>query len=98
MMELGRNEDERNALRLFSMGNALGRSIMAAPEVPSERVAALRKAFMDMMTDAEPLAFTSARNIDFGPPLPGEQVAKLVEDTLAASPEVVKMAKEARGF
>jgi hypothetical protein len=27
MMELGRTEDERRALNLFAMGNAMGRSI-----------------------------------------------------------------------
>lgn len=97
MMELGRNEDERSALRLFALGNAMGRSIMATPGIPADRVAALRKAFMDTMKDPELIAFTSERKIDFGPALTGEELAKLVEQTLAVSPAVVKLAKEARG-
>lgn len=97
MMELGRNEDERSALQLFALGNAMGRSIMATPGIPADRVAALRKAFMATMTDPELVAFTSERKIDFGPALTGEELEKLVERTLAVSPAVVTLAKQARG-
>ena len=97
MMELGRNENERRALNLFAMGNAMGRSIFATPDIPADRVAALRKAFMDTMTDAELIAFTREKNIDFGPPLDGAALAKLVEATLNVSPDVVALAKAARG-
>ncbi len=97
MMELGRNDDERKALQLFALGNAMGRSIMATPGIPSDRVMALRKAFMDTMKDAELVAFTKERKIDFGPALSGEDLDKLVAQTLAVSPAVVKLAKQARG-
>jgi tripartite-type tricarboxylate transporter receptor subunit TctC len=97
MMELGRNEDERKALELFAHGNAMGRSIMATPDIPADRVAALQKAFMDTMNDAELVAFTRERKIDFGPALSGEELEKLVARTLAVSPEIVNLAKQARG-
>ena len=97
MMELGRNEDERKALELFAHGNAMGRSIMATPGIPADRVKALRKAFMDTMSDPELVAFTKERKIDFGPALSGEDLDKLVAQTLAVSPAVVKLAKQARG-
>lgn len=97
MMELGRNDDERKALQLFALGNAMGRSIMATPGIPADRVAALRKAFMDTMNDADLVAFTKERKIDFGPALSGAELEKLVQQTLAASPNVVKLAKDARG-
>ncbi len=97
MMELGRNDDERSALRLFALGNAMGRSIMATPGIPADRVAALRKAFNETMNDADLIAFTRERKIDFGPPLTGEELEKLVEGTLAVSPAVVQLARQARG-
>jgi tripartite-type tricarboxylate transporter receptor subunit TctC len=97
MMELGRNEDERQALKLFAMGNAMGRSIMATPGIPADRVAALRQGFDATMSDPELLAFTRERNIDFGPPLSGQGLEKLVDETLAVSPQVVALAKKARG-
>ncbi len=97
MMELDRNENEKLALKLFAMGNAMGRSIMATPEIPVDRVAALRKAFMDTMTDPELVAFTRDKHIDFGPALDGADLARLVSETLAVSTEVVALAKAARG-
>lgn len=97
MMELGRDENEKRALKLFAMGNAMGRSIMATPEIPADRVAALRKAFMDMMNDPELIRFVRDKNIDFGPALDGAGLQKLVEETLAIPAEVVALAKKARG-
>ncbi|MDB5650067.1 MAG: tripartite tricarboxylate transporter family receptor [Hyphomicrobiales bacterium] len=96
MMELGRNEDERRALNLFAMGNAMGRSIMATPGIPADRIAALRKAFADTMSDPELIAFTREKKIDFGPTLTGEELQKLIEETLALPPHVIALAKKAR--
>jgi tripartite-type tricarboxylate transporter receptor subunit TctC len=97
MMELGRNEDERRALNLFAMGNAMGRSIMATPGIPADRLAALRRAFVETMSDPELIAFTHEKKIDFGPALSGEELQKLVEETLALPAHVVALAKKARG-
>jgi tripartite-type tricarboxylate transporter receptor subunit TctC len=97
MAELGRTAGEKAALKLFAMGNAMGRSIMGAPDMPAGRTAALRQAFDDTMQDPELLAFTKARHIDIGPPLNGVGVAKLVEETLSVSPETAAMVKKARG-
>ncbi|MBX9757250.1 MAG: hypothetical protein K2Y29_00625 [Beijerinckiaceae bacterium] len=97
MMELGRNEDERSALRLFALGNAMGRSIMATPGIATDRVAALRKAFNATMSDPELIAFTTERKIDFGPALTGEELETLVDVTLSVSPTVVDLARKARG-
>ena len=95
--ELGTDDSARAALKLFAMGNMMGRSIMATPGVPQDRVVALRKAFIDTMNDPELIAFAKARQIDFGPAVTGEQLQKLVEQTLDVTPETVAMVKKARG-
>jgi tripartite-type tricarboxylate transporter receptor subunit TctC len=97
MAELGRSEGDRRALKLFAMGNAMGRSIMGAPGVPPERTAALQKALTDTMADPELVAFATERHIDIGPPLDGAGLAKLVEETLSVTPDVVAQVKKARG-
>jgi tripartite-type tricarboxylate transporter receptor subunit TctC len=97
MAELGRSAGERAALKLFAMGNAMGRSFMAPPGIPAERVAALRQAFIDTMHDPELVAFATERHIDIGPAATGEELQKLVEETLAVTPETVTMVKKARG-
>jgi tripartite-type tricarboxylate transporter receptor subunit TctC len=97
MSELGLDARASEALKLFAVGNAMGRSILAPPGVPGERAAALRKAFMAMMADAELLAFVKERRIDLGPALSGEALAKLVAETLAVSRETAAAVKKARG-
>jgi hypothetical protein len=95
--ELGTEPLGRAALKLFAMGNAMGRSIMATPGIPPDRLAALQKAFMDTMNDPELTSFATERNIDIGPALDGPGLAKVVADTLAVTPDTVAMVKKARG-
>jgi tripartite-type tricarboxylate transporter receptor subunit TctC len=96
MAELGLDGRATAALKLFAAGNALGRSIFATPGIPPERVAALRKAFMDTMADPELIAFTKARNIDFGPSLTGAALERIVMETLSVPPETAAQVKKAR--
>ena len=97
MMELGRTEEARTALKVFAMGNAMGRSIVTTPGIPPERLAALREAFDATMRDPELLAFTREKNIDIGPPLDGAGLDKLVAETLAFPPNVLATVKKAKG-
>lgn len=51
MIDLAKNEDDRTLLALFSSPSTIGRSVVAPPGVPVERVALLRQAFMSAMND-----------------------------------------------
>lgn len=97
MMELGRTEEARTALKVFAMGNAMGRSIFTAPGLPPERLAALRAAFDATMRDPELLAFTQEKNIDIGPPMSGAELDRLVAETLAFPAGVLATVKKAKG-
>ena len=46
MIDLARNDDERTLLELFSSPSLIGRSVVAPPGTPPERVSELRRAFM----------------------------------------------------
>jgi tripartite-type tricarboxylate transporter receptor subunit TctC len=97
MMELGRTEEARTALKVFAMGNAMGRSIFTAPGVPADRLAALRAAFDATMRDPELVAFTQEKHIDIGPPLDGAGLDRLVTETLAFPANVLATVKAAKG-
>jgi tripartite-type tricarboxylate transporter receptor subunit TctC len=97
MADIGLDARATAALKLFAVGNAMGRSIFATPGIPAERTAALRKAFLDTMNDPELIAFTKERHIDLGPALSGEALAKLVMDTLSVSKETAAEVRKARG-
>ncbi|MPZ88955.1 MAG: hypothetical protein GEU81_12955 [Nitriliruptorales bacterium] len=69
------------------------RSVTAPPDVPEERLAALRDAFECALTDEEFLATAEeqARPIDF---LPGEEMAELVGSVLDAPPALQELLRE----
>ena len=74
-------------------GGEVGRSFMAPPGVPAERVAVLRKAFDDAMKDPELLAEIEKGKLDFHP-ASGDKLQKIIADTAAVSPAVVTRMQE----
>jgi hypothetical protein len=95
MNDLGRSETDRQVLRFFTSGNELGRSIVTAPEVPTERLVALRSGLMRMLRDPEFLAEAKKRKVEIGP-LPGADVQTLIDDILSTPPDLIAAAKKAR--
>ena len=73
-------------------GTALGRPLATTPDVPPERVAALRGAFDQVMKDSEFLAEAKSLNLDVDP-LRGVDMQKTVGHILATPPDVVRRAK-----
>ena len=58
------------------------------------RIAALRKAFIDMLTDKEFLADAAKAKLEINP-VDGEKVQELVKEIYATPPEVAKQAAAA---
>jgi tripartite-type tricarboxylate transporter receptor subunit TctC len=77
MIDLGRNEDERRLLEFFSSPALIGRSIVAPPAMPRERVEELRRAFMAAMQDPLFLADLRRARLDISP-LSGEELQGVV--------------------
>jgi tripartite-type tricarboxylate transporter receptor subunit TctC len=70
-----------------------GRTVVAPPGVPADRVAALRKAFTDMLNDPAFAALATKRNIDFDY-MSGELMQQRVNRTVSISPALAKKAQE----
>jgi tripartite-type tricarboxylate transporter receptor subunit TctC len=92
LFELATNEADREVLRFISADTAIARSAVTTPDVPPERVIALRKAFMDTMKDAQLLAEANKMGIDISP-LSGEETQAVADKIVAAAPDVVARAK-----
>jgi len=73
MIDLARNDDDRKVLEIFASPSLVGRSFVAPPGVPKDRVDELRAAFMAMVKDAEFLADVAKLNFDLDP-LPGAEL------------------------
>lgn len=88
IVELARNEEERNVFKLLSIASAIGRSPAVAPGSPEDRVALLRKVFEATMRDPAFVAEAERRKMDLEY-APGEDIAKVVQDIIAMPKSVV---------
>ena len=78
--ELGLTPEGVTFLRVVASTAEIGRSVLTTPGVPPERLAALRKAFQDMVADPEYLAVAAQRHIEVSP-APGERIDEIVRET-----------------
>jgi tripartite-type tricarboxylate transporter receptor subunit TctC len=89
-----KSEEDRQVFGLIFAAQALGRVFVSPPEMPPERLKALREAFMATMEDKQFLADAQAAQIDIVPN-PGEEVTALIARYSATPKAVVERAMRA---
>ena len=94
LTELAKNEAERQVFQLMSSTVIVGRPILTTPEVPVDRVAALKASFVKAMSDKDYLAATKQAKLDVNPMF-ADEMQKLIEAIIATPPEVVALTKAA---
>jgi tripartite-type tricarboxylate transporter receptor subunit TctC len=94
--EIATMPQDRQVYQLYASGSAVGRSLIAPPGIPADRVAMLREAFSTMVADPEFLADIRKLDIDLEP-LPGAALAELIVRTLNVPQAVRDRAKLAFG-
>jgi tripartite-type tricarboxylate transporter receptor subunit TctC len=72
----------------MSVAADIGRPMVTAPDVPADRVKALREAFAATMKDPDFLKEAAKLNVDIDPTV-GEELQKLVLKVLATPKETV---------
>ena len=78
ILDQAKTQEQKQALDLALARLEFGRPFFMPPNVPAERVAAIRRAFDATMKDKEFLAEADKLKIEIDP-LAGEQVAALIE-------------------
>ena len=96
LLELVQNEDDKSIVRFVSSIGPIGRGVATPPEVPEDRVAALRAAFQQMLGDAKFLEAMAAINVTLDP-LTGEEAQRLVIEALDVSPEIIERTRQIVG-
>jgi tripartite-type tricarboxylate transporter receptor subunit TctC len=94
--EIGDTPEDKQVFALYASGSAIGRSLIAPPGIPAERAQALRTAFQAMVKDPDFVAEIQRLKVDLDP-LPGEQLERLVAQTLSIPAAVRARAKAAFG-
>jgi tripartite-type tricarboxylate transporter receptor subunit TctC len=73
MIDLAKTDADRQLMELFSSPSTIGRSVVAPPGLPAERVAELRTAFMAAIKDPLLLADVEKAKLELDP-LSGEEL------------------------
>jgi tripartite-type tricarboxylate transporter receptor subunit TctC len=94
VMDLTDDPSERSALELIFARQVFGRPFLAPPNVPEDRLQALRDAFMATMEDPEFLAEAQQQDLELNP-IPGDEIDTLMDQLYEAPADVVALAKEA---
>jgi hypothetical protein len=81
------------ALKLIVSRQSIARPFAAPPEVPADRVEALRQAFDATVADPDFLAEMRTQSLEVRP-VGGAEVQSLIRDIYAAPPDAVKLARE----
>ncbi|MGB0631846.1 MAG: Bug family tripartite tricarboxylate transporter substrate binding protein [Alphaproteobacteria bacterium] len=97
LTEFARNEDEKQILTLISSRAAIGRPFVAPPGVPADRVAALRKAFVDTMNDPAFQADVKKRRL-LNMWSTGEAVEAVVKKMLATPKPLIERTRAVLGY
>ena len=90
--ELARTPEDRRTIELIVSGTQLGRPLATTPDVPADRLAALRDAFRATMKDPEFLKDAKQMNFEVNP-VYGETMQKIVEKVLSTPKDLVMRAK-----
>ena len=91
--ELADGKIEKQILALLASTGTLGRSLVTAPGVDSDRTAELRSAFDAMVVDQTFLADVKRLNIEFGP-LSGAETQKAISGMFDVDPSVIARTRE----
>lgn len=93
-VDFAKTPEDRQAMELVYSQQIFGRPYILPPGVPADRVAALRKAFVETLRDPELLAAAGTMKLDISP-VAGDDLQKQVEKLYSAPPEIVERAKRA---
>ena len=94
VMDFAKTDEQRAILKLIFARNVMGRPYLAPPNLPPDRLATLRKAFMETMTDKDFVAEADKTQLEINP-VSGADVEKLVKDVYATPADVIAKAKAA---
>jgi tripartite-type tricarboxylate transporter receptor subunit TctC len=93
-VDFATSPENRKIMELIYSSETFGRPYLTAPDVPAERVATLRKAFMETMADKELLADAQRIGLSIDP-ISGEDLQRLAADIFATPVPFVEKTKDA---
>jgi tripartite-type tricarboxylate transporter receptor subunit TctC len=93
-VELMDNDRDRKVMQLVTVSSVIGRSLIAPPGVPADKVAQLREAFDKVMRDPEYIAASTQRGYAVEP-MSGAELERIVKQALAVPDDVIQRTRDA---
>ena len=93
IIDLAGNDEDRSILRLIFARQVMAWPFLAPPGVPGDRLAALRRAFMQTMRDKDFLAEADKAGLEITP-VAGEDIETLVRQIYATPAAIARRAAE----
>jgi tripartite-type tricarboxylate transporter receptor subunit TctC len=87
--EFSKSEDDQRLIELLVAGSEIGRSLVAAPGVPKERIDILRRAFTAAVQDKQVIAEFARAQIEVEP-LSGPEIAAQIGRIVSTPPSLLK--------
>ena len=92
--DLIKNADDKQLFLTATAPNALGRPLLMPPDVPADRLAAIRKALLDTYNDAAFKTEAEKTGLLVNSPRTGEQLADIVRQAYAAPAAIVARVRQ----
>ena len=96
VINLVKNPKDKAIVRLYALPGDIGRPYAAPPDMPADRLTALRRAFDATMKDKEFLVEAEKVHLEIDP-LTGEEVTKLLQEAYASPPDAIQRMNEIMG-
>lgn len=92
ILDLARDAREKKILELIFARQAMGRPYVAPPNIPADRVAALRSSFMAVMKDPGFVKAADQAKLEITP-VSGDAVQKIISDMFSAPKDVIEASR-----
>ena len=89
ILDFAKDEATREALTLAFADQEIGFPVAAPPDIPADRLQALRKAFEETLVDPAFLADAKQMSLDLVDPVDANRVAEVIRLIYATTPDVV---------
>ena len=96
VMDLAKGSEQRQILEVLLAAQAMAWPLFAPQELPAERVALLRRAYLAMLKDPATLADAAKTAMEIDP-VPGEAIQTLLSRAYATPPTIIAKARELSG-
>jgi tripartite-type tricarboxylate transporter receptor subunit TctC len=91
--DLASSNIDRIVMNSIASASDVGRSLLAPPKVPDQRLAALRKAFQELVRDPDFIREAKRRNVTLEP-LEGRDLQTIVNESMDLKPDVAERIRQ----